>query len=47
MSLKSGTLLESSKLPYQYWFICIHLMTATKKDHISLGDATTTWTQLL
>jgi hypothetical protein len=31
MSLKSGTLLESSRLPYQYWFIGIHLMTATKK----------------
>jgi len=32
MSLKSGTLLENSKLPYQYWFIAIHLMTATKKS---------------
>jgi hypothetical protein len=32
MSLKSGTLLESSKLPYQCWFIAIHLMTATKKS---------------
>lgn len=31
MSLKSGTLLENSKLPYQYWFIAMHLMTATKK----------------
>lgn len=31
MSLRSGTLLENSKLPYQHWFICIHLMTATKK----------------
>jgi hypothetical protein len=31
MSLKSGTLLENSKLSYQYWFIAIHLMTATKK----------------
>jgi len=31
MSLKSGTLLENSKLPYQYWFIAIHLMTSTKK----------------
>jgi len=36
MSLKSGTLLENSKLPYQYWFICIHLMTATKKTISSL-----------
>jgi hypothetical protein len=32
MSLKNGTLLENSKLPYQYWFVAIHLMTATKKS---------------
>jgi len=32
MSLKSGTILENSKLPYQYWFIAMHLMTATKKS---------------
>jgi hypothetical protein len=32
MSLKSGTLLENSKLPYQYWFVAIHIMTATKKS---------------
>jgi DNA-directed RNA polymerase subunit RPC12/RpoP len=31
MSLKSGTALENSKLPYQYWFIAFHLMTSTKK----------------
>lgn len=31
MSLKSGTVLENSKLPYQYWFIAFHLMTSTKK----------------
>ena len=31
MSLKSGTVLENSKLPFQYWFIAMHLMTATKK----------------
>ena len=31
MSLKSGTVMENSKLPYQYWFIAFHLMTATKK----------------
>jgi hypothetical protein len=32
MSLKSGTVMENSKLPYQYWFIAIHLLTATKKS---------------
>jgi len=31
MSLKSGTVMENSKLPYQYWFIAMHLMTCTKK----------------
>lgn len=31
MSLKSGTVMENSKLSYQYWFIAFHLMTATKK----------------
>lgn len=31
MSLKSGTVMENSKLPFQYWFIAIHLMTSTKK----------------
>ena len=32
MSLKSGTVvMENSKLPYQYWFIAIHLLTSTKK----------------
>jgi len=31
-SLRSGTIMEASKLPFQYWFICLHLMTGTKKD---------------
>lgn len=31
MSLKSGTVMENSKLPFQYWFIAFHLMTSTKK----------------
>jgi hypothetical protein len=31
MSLKSGTVMENSKLSYQYWFIAFHLLTATKK----------------
>jgi DNA-directed RNA polymerase subunit RPC12/RpoP len=31
MSIKSGTVMENSKLPYQYWFISFHLMTSTKK----------------
>lgn len=31
MSLKSGTVMENSKLPFQTWFIAFHLMTSTKK----------------
>jgi len=31
-TLKSGTILQSSNLPYRYWFIAIHLMTSTKKS---------------
>lgn len=34
--LRSGTLLESSKLPYQYWMIGMGLMTATKKSFSAL-----------
>ena len=30
-TLKSGTVMENSKLPYQYWFIAMHLLTSTKK----------------
>lgn len=29
-SLRSGTALEGSKMPFRYWFIAIHLLTATK-----------------
>jgi len=31
-SLRSGTVMESSNLPFQYWFIAIYLMTGTKKS---------------
>lgn len=31
-SLRSGTVMHSSKLPFQYWFIAMHLLTATKKS---------------
>jgi hypothetical protein len=30
-NLKSGTMMEKSKVPLQIWFMCIHLMTSTKK----------------
>jgi len=32
MSLRSGTVMENSKLPFLYWYIAMHLMTATKKN---------------
>jgi hypothetical protein len=31
MSLRSGTVMENSKLPYLYWYVAMHLMTATKQ----------------
>lgn len=30
-TLKSGTVMHGSKLPFQYWFIAMHLLTSTKK----------------
>jgi hypothetical protein len=30
-TLRSGTVMESSNLPYRDWFLAFHLMTATKK----------------
>lgn len=31
-TLKSGTVMENSRLPYQYWFIAMHFLTSTKKS---------------
>jgi Zn ribbon nucleic-acid-binding protein len=31
-SLKAGTVMHSSKLSYQYWFVAMHLLTATKNS---------------
>lgn len=31
-TLRSGTVMENSKLPFQYWFLAIHLLTSTKKS---------------
>jgi transposase-like protein len=36
MSLKSGTVMENSKLPFQFWYIAMHLMTATKRNIAAL-----------
>ena len=30
-TLRSGTVLHSTKLPFMYWYIAMHLMTSTKK----------------
>ena len=30
-TLRSGTVMHGSKLPFMYWFIAMHLLTATKK----------------
>ena len=31
-SLRSGTIMESSKLPFQYWFVAMYLLSSTKKS---------------
>lgn len=31
-TLRSGTIMHGSKLPFRYWFIAIHLLTSTKKS---------------
>jgi DNA-directed RNA polymerase subunit RPC12/RpoP len=31
-SLKANTVMHSSKLPFKYWFIAMHLLTATKQS---------------
>lgn len=35
-TLKSGTVLHKSQLPYRYWFIAMHLLTSTKKSFSTL-----------
>lgn len=32
VTLKSGTIMHNSKLPFRYWFIAIHLLTSTRKS---------------
>ncbi|MFV0311773.1 MAG: IS1595 family transposase, partial [Dysgonomonas sp.] len=32
ITLKSGTVMHKSKLPFRYWFITMHLLTSTKKS---------------
>lgn len=31
-TLRSGTVMQASKLPYLYWFVAMHLLTTTKKS---------------
>ncbi len=31
-TIKSGTVMENSKLPFHYWFVAMHLLTCTKKS---------------
>lgn len=35
-TLRSGTVMENSKLPFQYWYIAMHLLTSTKKSFSAL-----------
>jgi hypothetical protein len=36
ISLRSGTVMENSNLPFHYWMICIELMTISKKSFSAL-----------
>ena len=35
-TLRSGTVMENSKLPFRYWFFAIHLLTTSKKPFSAL-----------
>jgi transposase-like protein len=35
-SLRTGTVMQYSKLPFQYWYIAMHLLTSTKKSFSAL-----------
>src|SRR5450759_4846340 len=35
-TLRSGTVMQGSKLPFRYWFIAMHLLTGTKKTFSAL-----------
>lgn len=35
-TLKSGTIMHASNLPFRYWFIAFHLLTSTKKTFSTL-----------
>lgn len=32
MSLRSGSVMENSKLPFRFWYVAMHLMTASKRN---------------
>jgi len=34
-SLRAGTVLEHTKLPFRYWYVAMHLLTSTKKSFSS------------
>jgi len=35
-TLRSGTVMQASKLPFRFWFITMHMLTSTKKPFSSL-----------
>ena len=35
-TLRSGTVLHGSRLPFRYWFVAMHLITSTKKSFSAL-----------
>jgi transposase-like protein len=41
-SLRAGTVMEYSKLPFMYWYIAMHLLTSTKKS-FSAAELNVNW----
>jgi len=42
-TLRSGTVMHGSQLPFRYWFIAIHLLTSTKKSFSALEFQRQLW----
>ena len=46
-TLRSGTVMQHSNLPYRYWFVAMHLLTATKGSLFRGGAAAPAGAQAL
>ena len=46
-TLRSGTVMQHSNLPYRYWFVAMHLLTATKGSFSAARDTAPAGAQAL